>query len=400
MLDLNDYDALVESAAITEAYYGKNKTLIECENLFNEIIIHHSKNPLDNINKLTMNSKIEQLLKDLFGVKSFHIYWNSSEFFNARTIINSHLIQSNYELLENGPSYKTDNGYYDFTKTEVIIIQINRGVLNHSGITGAELVAILLHEIGHNFDNNIYRILEFIVATCQHREGIIGSNILASNDMKKHMIDFLTIPDKVIQSVPLLNKTVHILTLILKKSMGYINTFISPLVLATVPLSILMSPLFHTMNIFTAKKEEFSDSFAVAYGYGPELSRVAILFQDNTYNVKDKLVSSPLSKILYDIGVVNQELLVCSIGAHGSAQTRIKKSLDKLYSDLNSSELKPEIKKAIKDDIKRMEEIYEKHISLNEDQKLIVAATVRTLINKAFNGRTDIVAKLLPKNIV
>lgn len=395
MIDiLNDFDYLNESSAgdyFREAYYGKRKELIECEDLFNDILIKFLKSPYDNINKYPENIKINELLKRFFGVNYVGIYWSRSEMPDARTIVNSHVIQiAKGDSLRN----KTTDGFRDISGNEKIVIQISKGLLKLDNITGAHMMAVILHEIGHNFDNTPFRAINFLLTILSTDGANIVREMVSSNVMKRGMFTLKTIPDRVIQAIKPLSFISSNLGRFNKKVTGSINYLLSPMSTLALAPALILSPSLHIHGIFAKKSEDYADSFATSYGYGKELNEVLIIIQTNVFSVKDVFLKTPLTSFLYDLGVVNGELISNMLGRHGSSQERLKKSIIKLEKDLNSSDYPAEMKSALTQEIDDMKKLYISYIKSNDDEKLVMAATVRTFIDEMFDGRTDLISKI------
>ena len=143
---------------VQEAYFGKTKNLLEAEKIIKSIV-KKFKVPFDKIgkrmidaaelNKSSENKKLQELFKKEFGFGEMYIHWDGSETVNAfsfsRGIIK--LIDSDMPKL---PVKQSDGGYYDSGHNYLCVVNLYSGLID-AGLTAEEIMAIILHEIGHNF---------------------------------------------------------------------------------------------------------------------------------------------------------------------------------------------------------------------------------------------------------
>ena len=147
-----------------EAYYGKLPELEECGKLFDSIIQRARKegtkcNPM----KYPELRKIEKLFCKLFGFKSTVIYFIPYDStVNAYTIclFSKMILGEAKDFIEKRP----DKGFYDNSHKSFLSIYCYTGMLmEHIGLTGDELLACILHEVGHNFDFSAYHMFDYVV---------------------------------------------------------------------------------------------------------------------------------------------------------------------------------------------------------------------------------------------
>lgn len=143
---------------VTEAYFGKTKELLEAEHIINGII-KKFKVPFEKVGKRIIdaaklnnsaeNRKLEKLFCKQFGFAEFKLHWDGSDVANAfsvsRGIIT--LVSGGMPVL---PVKQADGGYYDSKHSYCCVVCVYAGLID-AGLTAEELVAVILHEIGHNF---------------------------------------------------------------------------------------------------------------------------------------------------------------------------------------------------------------------------------------------------------
>lgn len=143
---------------VTEAYFGKSKYLVEAEKQL-EIIIKRLKVPFKDIGKRTIDatkinqSKENKIIEDMFckqfGFKEMHLHWSGTDDVNAFT---THygimtLADGSKPVL---PVKNSDGTYYDSKHMYVCAVNVYAGMID-IGLTAEEIMATILHEVGHNF---------------------------------------------------------------------------------------------------------------------------------------------------------------------------------------------------------------------------------------------------------
>ena len=143
---------------VTEAYFGKTKNLMEVEKLIGKIIKELTVNFKDigkriinapKINKSKENKQIEALLCKEFGFKEMVLHWDGSPTLNAWTV--THGIIKLADGSEPALPIKSGEGkYYDSKHKYICVVNIYAGFID-AKTPAEEIVACILHEIGHNF---------------------------------------------------------------------------------------------------------------------------------------------------------------------------------------------------------------------------------------------------------
>ena len=136
---------------VNEAYFGKTPQLLELENAIGEL--RESYSFMRDYTATPEIKRIEDAVIAQFNMEYFSLNIIPQNIPNAFTypigtrfdIVKSDRL-SDYVIADqkNGYKFKKGNGF-------VIITAIYGGVLANPNFTNAEVVAILLHEIGHNF---------------------------------------------------------------------------------------------------------------------------------------------------------------------------------------------------------------------------------------------------------
>lgn len=147
---------------LNEAYIGKTQILLDIEKEFNKM----RSEKLDfysNISQHPNIININRLFEKQFGMYLFALKVDPTKEHNAYTVV----IANNFDVahymdlpsmvsgtMNEGFRWKENNGL-------CIIVNISYGLLADKNISDSELVAIILHEIGHNFADALYGEINF-----------------------------------------------------------------------------------------------------------------------------------------------------------------------------------------------------------------------------------------------
>lgn len=159
-------EALISSRrndiVMNEAFIGKTETLLEIERELNSL----RSQKLDvytNISQHPNIININRLFEKQFGMYLFALKVDNSKIHNAYTMV----IANNFDIAyySDLPSMVTGTLKEGFRWKEgndlCIIVNISLGILMDQNISDSEIVAIILHEIGHNFADALYGEINF-----------------------------------------------------------------------------------------------------------------------------------------------------------------------------------------------------------------------------------------------
>lgn len=380
-----------------EAYYGKLPEFEEIEKLLGIMMRKARKDPMKaNPNKWEENAKIQKLFCKVFGFKSTYIYWIPRNTPNAFTITlySLMLFGDTKDFIEK----RSDRGFYDSSKTSVLTVYGYTGLLlDELNLTPRELLAIILHEIGHNFDFSAYHLISYWINniatlglsglwTRRHK----AVEDLADEKMKyyyqyKDTFDEEYEDQKTREEIAAKEKKAMDryrnrgkVTMTLEALMTLITTmFYAP---AAIPIQLL--------NLDGKMGELFADSFAVSYGYGEELiTSLEKLGGDNGFKYKD---NGPTATFLRDLNATLAEIFNGMVEIHGSNQERAKESLKKLKVDLKTSDYPPGMKAELEKEIQRLESYYNTLISASDGEKMTIQKRWRRFCEKFFGGSLSI----------
>lgn len=400
-LDINQY--LEDIDVMTEAYYGKLPEFIAIEKLFDIITqkAHSEGIRTSNPNKYPELRKVEAIFRKVFGFKKVCIYFEPYASPNAYTYSMNILLfySKKKEQVE-----KTSHGFYDNSKSTSLGVFLSTGLFE-IGLTSKELIACILHEIGHNFDYSVYHRIEHIINNIltlgaeevyvrQHKDEVdelrdtYGGEVIMNDDKifnnpkrRKRMGDKYDKYQK---------QKLTTLGVIL----GYLSIPFAGMV--DILAAIASTPLLFSV-IGGKKGELFADSFATAYGYGSDL----VTALEKLEHCRDRygIPKSGPRKLLADLAQFQNELLVALVDVHGSNMERCKECIEKLKWDLDHNDFQPELRAELIKEIETLTEQYKKFYTFEPQERFKVTKIARKVANVICGGRPNLI-KLFKRNKV
>lgn len=371
-----------------EVYYGENDNIKQMQKCITRLRKDIFKNGIKSkLNSHPEVQKFNRYAEKEFGFKSFQLYIdNSYKGTNAYTLLLdmdlNHLgkeTQNNLIITDKGYKYKKEAGYVAFCAIE-------KGLLTIKNITDREVMAFILHEIGHNFQAAIsdyqcmLTIPKVILYTIDCLDVI--SNI---EDNQKFLINLISLPvfwlsdigaklykfiDKIMLGYPELYHMMDIIQSFMleikypiDKVKEYIKIFKN---LSKLPKTLMKK--LHPLNIIKLfmtgmyREEKVADNFATIYGYGPDLASFMAKY-DTGDEVLNNIKIPFLSPILGMI-ICGMEVLILLPDCHAQQITRIKDQSDYLKQELKKEDLDPKFRNEIMNQIEEIDKTVDHILSL------------------------------------
>ena len=317
----------------------------------------------------------------------------------------------------------SNDRYYDKHHTYTCHVCVYSAIIATRGFTPGMLMATILHEIGHNFVcTPVYNIDQYFPML----KWITDIYSLSKNPdeqfkyIKNLLIDWLaettaSLTDGIFGEIVsniygLLMKFGPISQLVTgtqlvfktydRVVMGLAHLFLPIHLINAIPIN----PITFIHNALKSmpgySNEVFADTFATAYGYGPDVVKLQnMLGGANTQN--DKYCSwlasdnNPFS-IFWRVSAIMVDVccLVASTDPHPTAQSRMAEQMLKLKADIKSSKLSPDLKKAAMHDLKECEKAYEEYLNADENDRLIPVLTWWRHVSDSIDDGRDLRSRL------
>ena len=435
---------IMNEEIVLESYIGKTRTLKACEEILDQMRFLLKQKPTLDINNHPLNKKLCNLLKQEFGFKNAYVNWFRFDALtggttNAYTQVNAVVFFKDLGKREDDDSGV--NGYYDKKHQHVLCITISTSMILYSDLTGGELLAILLHEIGHNFDNDIHKFFLHLINLASSaimildtgkwmkEDGlrnilnnseqigelfgrmafissplIIGSNIYNElmgrmNQLLNTIIDIVPFARYIerasISTVRLLDEVFLVLN---EDWLVFINWIKEKPIRQAMAKSPILFILKCMVNVSTKKGEKYADSFATIYGYGSELSTALTktTFGEISH-IKMATDRFPIVSIITDLRYAFHYVVNCAMQPdHGSDIERAVFILQTLRKELASSDLHPGLKKEVEEEIVKLEEIIDNLQHATIEKRYYIAAGMQWVILNVFKGNTFLLERIFP----
>lgn len=350
------------STVVNETYFGKSKELEIIEKSFDKAI--QSKDKLDTA---SLGNVAKQLQKK-FGFDNVSIGIDKNPDLNAYTYIDIADIKK--------MRIKTSEGYKAMPGNTCNILIVYSPSMLSGILSGKELTAITLHEIGHQFaakriaNSSSLRHMASYIRGLSELDKIIKIASQETNSIADMFMMIRKVISKLTEDAVFAIKYV-INTLILLK-----DIFKTPTLKDTYNLIGDSSKFSRVMNYIKnydmVKKpirvhdleEEMADSFATIYGYGPELA--SALTKIEAADIDDNF--DPYDNSFYNlyiyIPIYTLLSYICTTDSGIAIQTskRVYAQLLTLRKEINDINTDAKTKKRILADIDELEKVYGKYI--------------------------------------
>ena len=377
---------------LLEYYAGKPKEFIKCEGYLREIIKlikedHESMNPIRNRNvyrDAEPCKKLEQELAKFFKVSEIKIYWNTGTI-NAYT-----LPGFSFTAMDRRRNYLS--GKFQNIRMYLCIYE---DLVYKANLTEQELMAVILHEIGHNFYYcPITAGFELYYAVMSLGLGPIIALIsrALSYQLPNLVADFIK------KNLPMIANIEDAFSDIFAN----VNSIVSPFVgvgnlafyLASRLLSIVRNPAGEIINSITGYgNEKAADSLAAKYGYGPEQASALhkMTLPENLIGSKMLKSMGPFGSIIDDTNKIMADIVYgMTLDPHPSNNQRAASMLKKLQKDLDSGDYPPEAKRDLQKEIDRMQKAFDVVNDSNVQSNVQIKKAWYEILNQITKNHTDL----------
>ena len=350
------------STVVNETYFGKSKELEIIEKSFDKAI--HSK---DKIDAVSLGTVAKQLQKK-FGFDNVSIGIDKSPGLNAYTYIDIADLKK--------MKIKTSEGYKALPGNTCSILVVFSPAMLTGVLSGKELTAITLHEIGHQFaskrilNSSSLRYMASYIRGLSELDKIIKIASQETNSIADMFMMIRRVISKLTEDAVFAIKYV-INTLILLKDILKTPTLKDTynLIGDSTKFNRIMN---YIKNFDKVKKpmrvhdmeEEMADSFATIYGYGPELASALTKIEASDIDDKFDPYDNSFYNLYIYIPIYTLLSYICTSDSGVAIQTsrRVYAQLLTLRKEMNDINTDAKTKKRILADIDELEKVYGKYI--------------------------------------
>ncbi len=350
------------TTAVNETYFGKSKELEIIEKSFDKAI--QSK---DKIDASSLGIVAKQLQKK-FGFDNVSIGIDKTPGLNAYTYIDIADIKK--------MKIKTSEGYKALPGNTCSILVVFSPAMLSGVLSGKELTAITLHEIGHQFaskrilNSSSLRYMASYIRGLSELDKIIRIASQETNSIADMFMMIRRVISKLTEDAVFAIKYV-INTLILLKDILKTPTLKDTynLIGDSTKSNRIMN---YIKNFDKVKKpikvhdleEEMADSFATIYGYGPELASALTKIEASDIDEEFDPYDNSFYNLYIYIPIYTLLSYICTSDSGIAIQTsrRVYAQLLTLRKEMNDINTDAKTKKRIIADIDELEKVYGKYI--------------------------------------
>lgn len=375
---------IYRDSIVTEAYIGKTPTLLEIENQIG-VIREKAVKKYTDINRSKEVQDLNRLFEKQFGMEIFSLHVEQNSTINAYTIpIATRFDIAFKDMLSRKIEANQKDGYrFKSGNNLCIICNIYLGLLNCPDLSNAEILAIILHELGHNFADAIYKDIEIENKSTMRNiisllvlEAILTFGLYLIPNIKYYITNQNKYQNKKEkkETKKKQSKLGGLITGIKAKCSDfndYINEIITRICggagIESYKLQYSEKEKEEIKNSMSRQNEVIADKFAGIYGYGPELSS-ALIKMNKQVSKAEKFVSSKLGnfgKIMNDsFNDACKDLY--KYDCHPHVIQRLNEEIKTLKSELSKSDLDPKLVTVMNKQVKQLEDLLKEVTKLSD----------------------------------
>ena len=338
---------------LNESYFGKDNELIECENLLDDIVksMRDNKLPSNTTNRERL-SRVEDILKAKFNFSDVVLDTGAFTTGFAYTIPNNSVLDYAYETETGAGGYRYKKAYFP------CVIRVDKDLFSMAE-NGAEVLGVILHEIGHNF---YYMPL---LGRMVHTIFMIQAILFKYKTYLKNKIQFIflkPLKEFLESKAGLISDMYNFLEtffswLSYRKDSYAFSKIINLFFILIAPVNFafnIIAGFFHGLVslVFTGgtgyTNEKFADDFATAYGYGADMNRILLRLH---VPLDDDKISFEQS--CGEIGGTLLTLPLQVVGVHPSIGARLSNAELRLRTELKRTK-NDKLKRIIQSDLNKV----------------------------------------------
>lgn len=337
--------------------------------------------------------KFNRAVEKTFGYTVFSFNINADSSLNAWAL-NMGMYQNKNERAKLLKALRAGKAGFRFDAAGDVVgmVSFNLGIINATEFSDEELVAIMLHEIGHNFfvsvmyGDSAYGLSKKLTKVLKSLNKKILDRVSSGKDISLETIeeDVEDSIDKfsfVKSLVDKLAEPISMVTSAIKRRFNKVAKLFSH--------ESVEDNLRGNMREYT--NEKFADTFAAMYGYGPYLHSALMKFDDYYANMRTTKQSTNPTIVAYNVFKRNlSDILAYIMGIkdeHPDGLTRVKVSTDYLKKEIAREGIDPKVKAILVDQLDQLNRLIDDYINFPvEEDKIKIARTYYTMLYNKFGG--------------
>ena len=337
--------------------------------------------------------KFNRIVEKTFGYTTFSLSINADTSLNAWALTMG-MYQNDEERAKLLKALRAGKAGFRFdTAGDVVgMVSFNLGIINATEFTDEELIAIMLHEIGHNFfvsvmygdsafgiSHKLIKVLKSINKKILDR--ISSGKDISLDDIKEDVEDSIDKVSFVKSLIGRLAEPISMVTSAIKRRFNKVAKLFSH--------EAVEDNFKGRLEGYT--NEKFADTFAAMYGYGTYLHSALMKFDDYYANMRTTKQSTNPTVIAYNVFKRNlSDILAYIMGVkdeHPDGLTRIKVSTDYLKKEIAREGIDPKVKAMLVDQLDQLNRLIDDYINFPvEEDKIKIARTYYTMLYNKFGG--------------
>ena len=414
---------------VSEAYFGRTKHMLDAQKNIKIILdLFYSKftggSDYEGFSKgidLALDSSegrkalaaVNKAFQKQFGFKEFNLFISrdmSTMGPNAFTV-SGVIGYAGAEGLHNFiPLSQKSGGYYD-KKHEYVCMVCMTAVILDCMLTPEEVMGLILHEIGHNFQcaplANLSRFMPFMEMYKRIMANIAKPSVLDTLAIIRDFVGHAVGNEAYTALLKWLDNYWNTLS---PSEQKYWNVFYKSFEETRIKIFGVLRPYYDIKFLHDIYKgwvpsvltmmisicgysgEVFADSFAVAYGYGPGLDSAlskltATVFVQYNELMERDAPTKPIFELAQLINEVTDAIL--GLDEHPTTQKRLLNTMDKLEREIKSGDLTPTLKKQALKDLNEARSVYNKFLEADDFNNKLAMISMYRKLNDFLGGNLD-----------
>lgn len=372
-------DIVKQNQVYQEVYFGKSKDLEEAERILGEVrrvaVISPTK---VNTSKalLDFNRKMEKI----FGFEAFCLNIDYNVFMKMNAYTRPICFVIDAPNAEDSLGSNKTGFTMNAIKGSQCIVYVTYMLMKFQELTDGEVMAIIMHEIGHNFQATIspmcrgwsyfMRLVAFLSLPLQYLMNPVGGLQMVGGTRRWYTDLIDTWRKEGNSFYSFLNS----LSYCMNKMVSFVAFPFNVVMAIQRLLSGIAIPIPQPQwvtNALTAlpgyKQETIADNFATAYGYGPELASALSKMKYNSYGMpEDKFIRSvPVIGAIYDLEGIFITMVLSIIDEHPNNAARAHHQIEVLQKDIMKADMDPKMKKRMMMDAESLQKTVDEELDID-----------------------------------